>query len=209
LALVMTSAACSHDVAGGFAETSGESSTTTSSTGTTTSDDTAAASNAASSSGAPAESDDGDAPKLDVGMVSGGPDLGKPDGCDKIDFLFVVDNSGSMAEEQASLVASFPGFIATIADTVAATDFHVMVVDTDEESLSFGSGFVCDGAGNCNCNPSPQCCYALCDGNGVVFNPPPATCGGVACGAYVLPTGCDIVLGAGKTTDQLYDDCGI
>src|SRR5690242_21671906 len=35
-------------------------------------------------------------------------------GCAKADFLFVIDNSGSMADEQDNLIASFPGFIDTI-----------------------------------------------------------------------------------------------
>lgn len=33
------------------------------------------------------------------------------DGCDRMDILFIIDNSESMTEEQASLVASFPQFI--------------------------------------------------------------------------------------------------
>lgn len=31
--------------------------------------------------------------------------------CDKMDILFVIDDSGSMGEEQANLTANFPGFI--------------------------------------------------------------------------------------------------
>ena len=38
-------------------------------------------------------------------------------GCQKADFLFIVDNSGSMQDEQNNLIASFPGFISTIQDT--------------------------------------------------------------------------------------------
>jgi hypothetical protein len=54
-------------------------------------------------------------------------------GCDKIDFLFVVDNSVSMQNEQAQLVASFPGFITAIENTVnAGNNYHVLVTDTDE-----------------------------------------------------------------------------
>lgn len=54
-------------------------------------------------------------------------------GCTKVDFLFVIDNSVSMDNEQAALVASFPGFIDTIQSTIAAgSDYHTMVVDTDE-----------------------------------------------------------------------------
>lgn len=52
-------------------------------------------------------------------------------GCTKVDILFVVDNSLSMLEEQTALVRSFPGFMQVIEDTLGASDFHVMVVDTD------------------------------------------------------------------------------
>jgi hypothetical protein len=52
-------------------------------------------------------------------------------GCVKIDFLFVVDNSLSMGQEQANLARSFPGFMRVITDRVRAEDYHVMVVDTD------------------------------------------------------------------------------
>lgn len=58
---------------------------------------------------------------------------GRSSGCEKIDFLFIVDNSVSMENEQAQLVAAFPGFISTIEATVnAGSDHHIMVVDTDE-----------------------------------------------------------------------------
>jgi hypothetical protein len=52
-------------------------------------------------------------------------------GCVKLDFLFVIDNSLSMGEEQANLARSFPGFMRVISNSVRAEDFHVMVVDTD------------------------------------------------------------------------------
>ena len=54
-----------------------------------------------------------------------------PPGCNKIDFLFVIDNSLSMLQEQSNLTASFPGFMQVVTNTVRATDHHIMVVDTD------------------------------------------------------------------------------
>jgi hypothetical protein len=54
-------------------------------------------------------------------------------GCDKVDFLFVIDNSSSMLPAQERLIASFPGFIAAIQAYEKTSDFHVMVVDSDEE----------------------------------------------------------------------------
>lgn len=58
---------------------------------------------------------------------------GEPDtSCNAIDFLFVVDDSGSRAEEQAALIASFPAFIAGIeASLMQADSLHVGVVTTD------------------------------------------------------------------------------
>jgi len=54
-------------------------------------------------------------------------------GCEKVDFLFVIDNSVSMSDQQAALIASFPGFMSTIQTTLAASsDYHIMVTDTDD-----------------------------------------------------------------------------
>ncbi len=59
-------------------------------------------------------------------------DLPEEDRCDMVDFLFVIDNSGSMDEEQANLVASFPGFIDGIQSAIATVEsVHVGVITTD------------------------------------------------------------------------------
>ncbi|MFY0535767.1 hypothetical protein [Nannocystis pusilla] len=63
-------------------------------------------------------------------------DFGAPptgDGCTKVDFLFVLDNSISMGDEQQNLANSFPGFISTIQSQVQAQDYHIMVIDTDDQ----------------------------------------------------------------------------
>jgi hypothetical protein len=92
---------------------------------------------------ASAPSNDGNARNTGNGsgsQVSGSPLTGLPTeaapseagaGCQKVDFLFVVDNSLSMLEEQTALVHSFPGFMNVVEQTLGASDFHVMVVDTD------------------------------------------------------------------------------
>jgi hypothetical protein len=54
------------------------------------------------------------------------------DGCAKVDFLFVIDNSVSMSDQQAALIASFPGFMGAIETTLEADDYHIMVADTDD-----------------------------------------------------------------------------
>ncbi|MBK6695386.1 MAG: VWA domain-containing protein [Myxococcales bacterium] len=51
--------------------------------------------------------------------------------CPNVDVLFVVDNSGSMADKQARLAQSFPGFAAALQKRLpAAKSVHVGVVST-------------------------------------------------------------------------------
>ncbi len=56
-------------------------------------------------------------------------------GCDAVDFLFVIDNSGSMADEQQQLIESVPGFVAAIEARLPAGTgtYHIM-------ECNFGSG---------------------------------------------------------------------
>lgn len=54
-----------------------------------------------------------------------------PQGCTKVDFLFVIDNSFSMVIAQDNLKNSFDGFMTVIGNELEAEDFHIMVVDTD------------------------------------------------------------------------------
>ncbi|MCA9661037.1 MAG: hypothetical protein KC486_22030 [Myxococcales bacterium] len=58
---------------------------------------------------------------------------GEAEGCKKVDFLFVIDNSVSMQGEQTALKAAFPAFIDTIKNTLPTNDYHIMVADTDAE----------------------------------------------------------------------------
>ncbi|MCR9166324.1 MAG: hypothetical protein ACE37F_23850 [Nannocystaceae bacterium] len=107
----------------------------------------------------------GDEPKFDLGPEGPGP-LGS--GCTKADFLFVIDNSSSMSDNQQNLIASFPGFIDAIEGTINAQDYHVMVVDSDESN----------GVVQCNGNTC-----------GTVF-PPPSCC--------PAPTSCNETIGSGR-----------
>lgn len=72
----------------------------------------------------------------DIGGLGGSLNNGggtAEEGCTKVDFLFIIDNSVSMRDQQAALIASFPGFMATVQTTVAAkSDYHVLVADTDD-----------------------------------------------------------------------------
>lgn len=78
------------------------------------------------------DDDGGDDARLDLGSDDGvDPGVG-PMGCNGIDFLFVIDNSKSMAMQQERLVASFPGFISAIqASLTDVTSYHVGVVTSD------------------------------------------------------------------------------
>lgn len=135
-----------------------------------------------------------DGERLDLG---GGVDLpAQPMRCDKIDLVFVVDNSASMFDEQQSLLASFPSFIGEIEEVLAGDDYQVMVIDTDigegggcYEAIynSFDCGLWCGAncpAGcNCECNSEP--CAPFSD----------------------LP--CDAKLGAGRIADANGVACGL
>lgn len=55
----------------------------------------------------------------------------EPPNCD-IDFLFVVDNSQSMATKQTNLAASVPKFVETLVDELEhEVDYHLGVITTD------------------------------------------------------------------------------
>jgi hypothetical protein len=139
---------------------------------------------------------DGDPPGDDPGDGDGDDD--GPSGCEGVDFVFVIDNSGSMIDEQQNLIASFPGFISTIQDTLDLDNYHVMVIDTD----TVGSQNTSCSNGSCSCDPSPACCHEVC-GWGLGSN-----CNGYSC-ANLPGDICPITLGAGKTTSGSGQSCGL
>ena len=156
---------------------------------------------ATSSPGGDESSTGDDTIKLDVGqMPTTGNTTSDPDGdigCKKVDFLFVIDNSGSMGDEQDNLIDSFPGFISTIQDTLdEAQDYHIMVADTDE--------WVYGGCGGLCAFAPPECLAAdgSCDSFAginclVGCELVNATCEGYNCGGGTTPLVCEAVLGAG------------
>lgn len=119
-----------------------------------------------------------DGTKLDVAFETEGAGTVGTEGCRKIDFLFVIDNSGSMRDNQERLVAAFPGFIAAIGDEVAGDDHHIMVVDSDESPAWLCEEFL-DGA--------------HCDGTNVQ----PTDCNEYECGSIDALDACASTLGAG------------
>lgn len=88
--------------------------------GTATNDETAASDGLTS----------GYHPKFDLGIL---PDATIPEeGCQKVDFLFTIDNSGSMGDDQDTLVGNFPAFITGIQSVLGTVDeYQVGIVTTD------------------------------------------------------------------------------
>ncbi|WP_266221873.1 hypothetical protein [Paraliomyxa miuraensis] len=81
------------------------------------------------------EVDTGPTVYFDLGIIPEAPMSEGP--CGKVDFLFVIDNSGSMYEEQVNLVNSFPGFIAAIQGTLdTVEEYNLGVVTTDAYSYN-------------------------------------------------------------------------
>lgn len=56
---------------------------------------------------------------------------GGGEGCTKLDLLFVIDDSGSMGEEQTNLVANFPTFISVL--DASGLDYRVAVTTTSRK----------------------------------------------------------------------------
>lgn len=101
--------------------------------GSTSSSDPAADSTSSSAPTNDDSNDDGPPPPVnfDFGTI---PDFGEfNDGCNAVDFLFVIDNSGSMFAAQNNLIANFPTFINGIQDTLTDVEsYHVGVVTSDD-----------------------------------------------------------------------------
>jgi hypothetical protein len=133
-------------------------------------------------------------------------------GCPSVDFLFVVDNSRSMQEEQGNLVRSFPGFIDVVQNELRTRDHHVMVIDTDASGGAAGlsdiSGLL---GGAISCRPAPACCRLACGlGNIPFINVD--SCNDLTCEqvrAAPEPDRCEGALGAGKRLDPDGGDCGV
>jgi hypothetical protein len=162
--LLLLLTACSDDGGGGASASvsgTGVSSATTATTAGTATTATTATTNSSNSGSGSTSSDGGTEgvsegmtsdpttttgglPKLDVGSAETGNQTGGQEmGCRKVDFLFIIDNSGSMGDEQKSLIASFPGFIQAIQDNLEeAQDYHIMVVDTDSWVFA-GCNLIC------------------------------------------------------------------
>lgn len=150
---------CRHDVRDTLDVVESASGTTTSPTvdgtstkgGTTSSESADSTGTSAASSGG--QSDTTSGVIYDVGAGTTGR---MDDGCQGVDLLFVIDNSGSMGPYQTNLGASVPGFIEAMRDSVPTDDYHVMIVDsTGAAGEGECSGVL--GAGNRGTISGAQC----------------------------------------------------
>ncbi len=102
----------------------------------------------------------------------------------RIDFLFVIDSSCSMENDQDNIDASLAGFVSTIETRFGANDHHIMVVDTDEVSI--------DQLNTCRSG----CAVGLL-----------TTCGATPCAALPPDDGCGNKLGLGLNNDRYGFSC--
>ncbi len=188
---------------------------TTAPTGVSQGDGTVGDGATGATSAASADDSSDGGTKLDVGMgMASADDGGDGDGCDKVDFLFVIDNSGSMGDEQQNLINSFPQFINTIQTELdEAQDYHVMVLDVDAWVFE-----QCPALCAATPPPPPECLDAMGDCDPTLGLPCLFSCelanglcgGGFECGVTV-PEMCEDVLGAGvvhpKGTGSSDVDC--
>lgn len=107
---------------------------------------TSTASSIGSTAGASTMGPQGEAgssePSATETAASAGPEVPAPDdppepppppdryglGCTAVDILFVIDNSGSMHDEQEKLLASFSAFVTAIEGSLAGVGYHIGVV---------------------------------------------------------------------------------
>lgn len=78
----------------------------------------------------------------DDGALPPGVDAPPTQGCTKIDVLFVIDNSGSMGQEQTNLIANFPAFIQVL--DASGLDYRVGVTTTGR-NYSYAMAFPIGG----------------------------------------------------------------
>lgn len=117
----------------------------------------------------------------DAGTTSGEAGL---DGC-AVDLVMLMDNSGSMAQEQPIIAQGFEHFVARL-QAAGATDLRIMVMDTDTGPNGYCMD-ICSQLGTCGpLNPGYDC-----------FNPPtPEPCESAGAGRVEGAAGsCGVVGG--------------
>ncbi|HWB73917.1 MAG TPA: hypothetical protein VG755_03155 [Nannocystaceae bacterium] len=142
------------------------------------------------------DSSDGGGTKLDVGAMTGvsADDGGTADECTNVDILFVIDDSSSMGDNQQSLVASFPGFVAGIQQNLElAESYHIGVVTSDDYGFNAPG---CQGIGDLvwktgGFDSSAAICGPFASGGNYLDQSEPDLAGKFACAAQVGSQGAD------------------
>jgi len=153
---------------------SGESSAATAPTSVTgnTGEGTDSATSSLGSTSTTADTTGEDEPIFDVGNIGDVPDTScDPEtedcGCNAVDILFVVDNSGSMTTHREPIIAAFPTFVDEMVNALpVGTDLHV--------GLTRATGFY--DPGNSGGWGGPSCEASITDG---AFTPPDVNDNGV------------------------------
>jgi len=114
------------DTAGSTTDTASAATSAATTSTNPTSDTTATATDGADTSG--------HGLNFDLGSLPDSPEIDM--GCRKVDFLFAIDNSGSMTAQQIQLLNSFDGFITAIQASLedSVDSYHVGVVTSDNYS---------------------------------------------------------------------------
>jgi hypothetical protein len=121
----------SASTSGEIPETSAEESSTASGSETTADPETSGDPETTDDPETDDPEDEGPSINFDLGAVPDSPPF--DESCGMVDFLFVIDNSGSMSDEQLSLINNFPNFISGIEATLDTVDsIHVGVATTDD-----------------------------------------------------------------------------
>lgn len=92
-------------------------------------------------------------------------------GANKVDILWVVDNSGSMCEEQASLRENFDAFMEKLIEV--GVDYHMAVITTDMEDPLESGRFqnIPDGEPGASCQLTVDVSQCPSPENGGVYPP--------------------------------------
>jgi hypothetical protein len=146
-------------------------------------------------------SEDDPLPVDDFPMTGSGPDPDSMTGCTKVDFLFVIDHSGSMQSEQDALIASFSGFIDAIeARLEFEGTFHILVTDVDAWVYGACEEDGCQAAALCEAQSTTgECdCEWECGMRTLCTEYGDYVCG------QTQPMECEEVLGAGVTYPRGY-----
>ena len=123
------------------------------------------------------DSADGGGSVFDVGNAGDGEVPEEEVGCQAVDFLFVIDNSASMENEQDALVSVFPQFMDEVEAALdVGGDYQVLVTDTD----AWGR---CNSQTLQGMDPSSDLC------NGYIKNTAFDTCDGEWGAGVVHPAG--------------------